>query len=93
MTETGRLRCGSGGAATAGTLGTAAVELDSGHEGGGASGHEGEGRMQSVFLANPPPPPGLYRAILGSRRVHFLCLLATPSEFGHFGLPAVHKKF
>ena len=54
MTETGKLRCGSGGAATAGTLGTAAVELDSGHEGGGASGHEGEGRMQSVFLAKPP---------------------------------------
>ena len=58
MTETGKLRCDSGGAATAGTLGTAAVELDSGHEGGGASepGHEEEGRMQSVFLAKPPPP-------------------------------------
>ena len=23
----------------------------------------------------------------------FLCLFATPSEFGHFGLPAVHKNF
>ena len=54
MTETGKLRCGSGGAATAGALGTAAVELDSGHEGGGASGHEGEGgRMWSGLLANP----------------------------------------
>ena len=70
MTETGKLRCGSGGAATAGTLGTAAVELDSGHgwcqgtaaagllaQGTaalGASGHKGEGRMQSVILAKPP---------------------------------------
>ena len=65
----------------------------------GASGHEGEGRMQSVFLAKtppPPPPPGLYRAVLSSRRVFFfffLCLFATPSEFGHFGFPAVHKNF
>ena len=33
----------------------------------GASGHEGERRMQSVFLAKPPP--GLYRATLSSRRV------------------------
>ena len=39
VTKTGRLRCGSGGAATAGTLGTAAATAElgnSGHEGGGS---------------------------------------------------------
>ena len=45
MTETGKLRCGSGGAATAGALGTVAVELDQGTKAAavGASGHAGRG--------------------------------------------------
>ena len=59
MIETGRLRCGSGGAATAGTVGTAAATAEvgnSGHEGGGSGSFRArwEGRMQSVFLAKPP---------------------------------------
>ena len=39
MIETGRLKCGSGGVATAGTLGTAAATAElgnSGKEGGGS---------------------------------------------------------
>ena len=56
----------------------------------------GGGEYEVSFWLNPPsppppPPPGLYRAILSSRRA-ILCLFAIPSEFGHFGFPAVPKK-
>ena len=55
VTETGKLRCGSGGAATAGTLGTAAAMAELGNPGleGGGSGSfrarwEGE-NMKCLF--------------------------------------------
>ena len=68
VTETGKLRCGSGGAATEAGLkqgstgyqgwdaGTAAVKAGSGHGCGrtAGSGHGGEGgRIWSGLLANP----------------------------------------
>ena len=59
VTETGKLRCGSRGAATAGALGTAAVELNQGNPGleGGGSGsfraRWGGGKMWSGLLAIP----------------------------------------
>ena len=38
-------------------------------------------------------PSQVYIEAFWAAEEPFLCLFATVSEFGHFGLPAVHKKF